>query len=50
MVVHHRLLHEIFGVPMHQSHEDTVAAYVDLFLTGLIKTPANRKSSGRRAR
>jgi hypothetical protein len=42
MVVHHRLLHEIFGVPMHQSHEDTVATYVDLFLTGLLKMPGKR--------
>jgi hypothetical protein len=50
MVVHHRLLHEIFGVPMHQSHEDTVATYVDLFLTGLIKEPAGRKTLGRRSR
>jgi len=50
MVVHHRLLHEIFRVPMHQSHEDTVATYVDLFLTGLIKKPANRKSTVRQAR
>lgn len=36
MVVHHRLLHEIFGVPMHRSHEDTVSTYVDLFLQGLV--------------
>ena len=50
MVVHHRLLHEIFGVSMHQSHEDTVATYVDLFLTGLIKEPASRKAPGRHAR
>ncbi len=50
IVVHHRLLHEIFGVPMHQSHEDTVATYVDLFLTGLIEKPASRKTPGRRAR
>lgn len=35
MVVHHRLLHEILGVPMHRSHEETVATYVDLFLNGL---------------
>jgi hypothetical protein len=27
---------------MHQSHEDTVATYVDLFLTGLIKIPGRR--------
>lgn len=40
-VVHHRLLHEIFGVPMHRSHSDTVSAYVDLFLRGLaIDRPA----------
>ena len=50
MVVHHRLLHEIFGVPIHQSHEDTVATYVDLFLTGLIKLPDVRKPSRRPAR
>jgi AcrR family transcriptional regulator len=50
MVVHHRLLHEIFGVPMHQPYEDTVATYVDLFLTGLIKTPANRHTPARPVR
>jgi AcrR family transcriptional regulator len=50
MVVHHRLLHEIFGVPMHQSHEDTVSTYVDLFLTGLIKKQASRKTQGRPSR
>jgi AcrR family transcriptional regulator len=42
VVVHHRLLHEIFRVPMRQSHEDTVAAYVDLFLAGLVKRSGNR--------
>ena len=36
MVVHHRLLHEIFGVPMHRSHDETVATYVDLFFAGLM--------------
>jgi AcrR family transcriptional regulator len=36
MVVHHRLLHEIYRIPMHRSHEDTVATYVELFLTGLV--------------
>lgn len=50
MVVHHRLLHEIFGVPMHRSHEDTVSTYVDLFLKGLVietprKTPRARRSA-----
>jgi len=39
MVVHHRLLHEIFGVPMHRSHEETVATYGDLFLNVLKELP-----------
>jgi hypothetical protein len=39
MVVHHRLLHEIFRVPMHRSHEETVATYVELFLNGLNQGP-----------
>lgn len=46
MVVHHRLLHEIFGVPMHRSHEDTVATYVELFLNGLRNRGADRKPRG----
>ncbi|MDH4186150.1 MAG: TetR/AcrR family transcriptional regulator [Nitrospira sp.] len=50
MVVHHRLLHEIFGVPMQQSHEDTVSTYVDIFLTGLLKKPVVRTPARRRAR
>jgi len=50
MVVHHRLLHEIFGVPMHVSHEDTVATYVDLFLAGLIKAPTRYTPLARRRR
>jgi len=37
IVVHHRLLHEIFGVPMHRSHDETVATYVELFLNGLVR-------------
>jgi hypothetical protein len=45
MVVHHRLLHEIFGVPMHRSHEETVVTYVDLFLAGLTKSPSRRRAS-----
>jgi AcrR family transcriptional regulator len=47
IIVHHRLLHDIFGLPMHRSHEDTVAEYVSLFLGGLIQ-PSRRRS--RRAR
>ena len=35
IIVHHRLIHDIFGMPMHRSYEDTVATYVDLFLDGL---------------
>jgi AcrR family transcriptional regulator len=37
VIVHHRLLHDIFGLPMHRSHEDTVSEYVSVFLGGLIK-------------
>jgi AcrR family transcriptional regulator len=40
MVVHHRLLHEIFGVPMHCSHDETVSTYVELFMNGLKRIPA----------
>lgn len=39
VIVHHRLLHDIFGLPMHRTHEDTVAEYVSLFLGGLIQPP-----------
>jgi hypothetical protein len=42
MVVHHRLLHEIFAVPMHQTHDATVRTYVDLFLTGIMKARRSR--------
>jgi AcrR family transcriptional regulator len=35
MLAHHRLLHEIFQVPAHQSPEDCVASYVTLFLNGI---------------
>ena len=38
MLAHHRLLHEIFCVPAHRSPEDSVAAYVTLFLDGLTAT------------
>lgn len=46
MVVHHRLLHEIYRVPMHRPHQETVATYVELFLTGLAKA-SRRKDSAR---
>lgn len=39
VIVHHRLLHDIFGLPMHRSHEDTVREYVSIFLGGLVRPP-----------
>lgn len=42
MVVHHRLLHEIFGVSMHRSHDETVSTYVELFLQGLVVRTPNK--------
>lgn len=48
MVAHHRLLHEIFKVPMHCSPEDSVATYVQLFLDGIRAKPA-RKRRGRQS-
>jgi AcrR family transcriptional regulator len=39
IIVHHRLLHDIFGLPMHRTHQDTVAEYVSLFLGGLTAPP-----------
>ncbi len=39
MVVHHRLLHEIFGVPIDRPYDDTVSTYVDIFLQGLVAAP-----------
>jgi AcrR family transcriptional regulator len=35
MIVYHRLLHEIFKVPLHCTPEEAVAAYVEVFLSGL---------------
>lgn len=47
IIVHHRLLHDIFGLPMHRTHEDTVREYVSLFLFGLMRFPHR---NGREAR
>jgi AcrR family transcriptional regulator len=50
IVVHHRLLHEIFGVPMHRSHDETVSTYVDVFLNGLVRrmsAPGRNRRRGR---
>ena len=38
IIVHHRLLHDIFGLHMHSTHEDTVAEYVSMFLGGLVRS------------
>ncbi|MBH0178130.1 MAG: TetR/AcrR family transcriptional regulator [Nitrospira sp.] len=37
IIVHHRLLHDILGLPMHRTYEDTIEEYVSLFLGGLIQ-------------
>jgi AcrR family transcriptional regulator len=37
IILHHRLLHDIFGLPMHLSHEASVVEYVSLFLDGLVR-------------
>ena len=50
MVVHHRLLHEIFGVPMDRSYEVTVATYVDMFLHGLVAAPLTLRARKVRTR
>lgn len=50
MVVHHRLLHEIYRQPMHRSHEETVQAYVELFLTGLVKRAGRARKEPARCR
>lgn len=50
IVVHHRLLHEIFGVPMHRPHDETVATYVEVFLNGLVRqmgAPGRNRRRGR---
>jgi AcrR family transcriptional regulator len=50
MVVHHRLLHEIFEVPLHCSHRDIVATYVDLFLRGLMRSSPRKRRGAPRGR
>jgi len=41
LIAHHRLLHELFGVALHRSHEECVESYVSLFLDG-IQTDAGK--------
>ena len=43
IIVHHRLLHDIFELPMHRSYEDTVNEYVTLFLKGLMLPPPHQE-------
>ena len=43
MLAHHRLLHEIFGVPAHCSPETAVSTYVTVFLDGIRVRPAGVK-------
>src|SRR5213593_3816696 len=50
MIAHHRLLHEIFRVPLHGSPEDTVATYVTLFLDGVRAKPPGTKRDGKASR
>ena len=46
MVVYHRLLHEVFRVPLHCTPEAAVAGYVQVFLDGLsLKPPRKTKTS-----
>lgn len=37
VTLHHRLLHDIFGLPIDLFHEATVGEYVVLFLDGLVQ-------------
>jgi AcrR family transcriptional regulator len=46
IIVYHRILHEIFKVPLHCSPEEAVAAYVELFLDGLRTSKKNMKRHG----
>jgi len=44
IIIHHRLLHDIFGLPLHRTYEDTVTEYVSLFLHGLMADSSRRPS------
>lgn len=46
MIVYHRLLHELFHVPIQRPHDEIVSTYVTLFLDGL----RARRSNGRALR
>ncbi len=49
IVAHHRILHEIIGVPMHRSHEEAVNAYVSLFLKGIELPQKHTRAKARTA-
>ena len=48
MLAHHRLLHEIFRVPVHRSPDDCVSTYVSLFLEGLRSGASERRRGFRK--
>jgi TetR/AcrR family transcriptional regulator len=50
IIVYHRILHEIFKVPLHCSPEEAVAGYVEVFLTGLSAGQKDRRAAGRKAK
>ena len=47
LVVHHRLLHEIFKVPIKLQPEDSVASYVTLFLNGIRQSSQDVRAAAR---
>lgn len=50
IIVHHRILHEILGIPLHRTHEEVVREYVLLFLGGLVRdSPAGEKRMSERS-
>jgi hypothetical protein len=50
IIVHHRILHDILGLPLHLTHEEVVREYVLLFLGGLVRNrPGREKSTSERS-
>lgn len=48
LVVHHRLLHELFKVPARHDPEESVAGYVTLFLNGIRRSIPEKVSGSAR--
>jgi TetR/AcrR family transcriptional regulator len=44
IIVYHRILHEIFNVPLHCTPEEAVSAYVKVFLDGMRLTARRRNA------